>query len=496
VIFGAVAGLLASSGHGVYVVALLAVLLPVLVWRRPQLGPLIILLCGLLVEQFPLDLVSGDNVKNVPITNAIPLYQGIGPVHVEPIDLLLLSIALVYLLKTRGSGTHLRPRGPLALSVLAVAGSIIFGEILGIAHHGDVRESLQECRPMIYFASAYGLTAVMIRTRSAIHMLAWALVAAEAFKSVQGIAVFLSTRNFNPEPQNILGHEESMFFSLFLLMVAALWLFEIKGLLRKVATWLVPLVLFTDMINDRRVAWLILPAGLVVMGAIGYRALPHRRRRLLWIAGVAAVATAIYLPAFWNSQGTLGKPASSIKSELGTPDERDALSDDYRIQENANLEFNIRQDGLIGEGYGREIDYALPMPGLVVAQDASILYIPHNGILYVLMRLGILGGLAFWMMLASAIITSSRLALVRDREMAAIGAIAAAMAVGWAFMAAEDMGFVFDRVTLVMGCVLGLTEAARHISASGVRRERVAARPKAEEGEIYERPVPVTAGVA
>lgn len=477
VVFGAIGGLLATRGHAVDVVALASLLLPLLVWQRPHLGPVIIMLSGLLIEQFPLDLVSGSHVMNVPLTNSIPIFTGLSSTHLEPADLLFFSTLLVYLLKSRASRTHWHPRGPLAMAMAGVFGCMILGLAIGVAHHGSVRESLQECRPVVYMISAYLITACMIRTRSAIHAMLWALTAAEAFKSVQGVIVWIATRNFKPEPQNILGHEESMMFTLFLLMVTALWIYGLKSRLRAVSTSLVPLVLFTDVINDRRVAYLILGAGLAVLGLVAYQALPWRRPLLFKIAGVIALVLAIYLPAFWNdTSGTLGKPATAISSQFGKADPRDALSDDYRIQEDANLELNIKAGKLLGLGYGRQIDYSLPMPGLVVGVDASILYIPHNGVLYEMMRLGILGGVAFWMLLAAGIISGSRLARAPDPQLAAIGAIAAALTVGWAFMAAEDMGFDFDRVMIVMGCVLGLTEAARHIQLSTLRHDRIRAR--------------------
>jgi O-antigen ligase len=106
------------------------------------------------------------------------------------------------------------------------------------------------------------------------------------------------------------------------------------------------------------------------------------------------------------------------------------------------------------------------MPGLVTAEDAGILYVPHNSVLYVLMRMGLLGGAAFWAMLGSAIIAGCRLAKCPDRLFAAVGTIAAAATVGWALEGGVDLGFTFLRITIVMGCVLGLLEASRHIHAA------------------------------
>ena len=74
---------------------------------------------------------------------------------------------------------------------------------------------------------------------------------------------------------------------------------------------------------------------------------------------------------------------------------RDATSDIYRVQENANLEYNIKQNGLLGNGFGVKIDYALPITD-ISSVDSLIAYIPHDDVLDVLMRMGFLGGVAMW----------------------------------------------------------------------------------------------------
>ena len=106
------------------------------------------------------------------------------------------------------------------------------------------------------------------------------------------------------------------------------------------------------------------------------------------------------------------------------------------------------------------------MPGLVVNIDPEIMYIPHNGVLYILMRLGILGGLAFWGFVGAAIIAGCRLARCPDKQFALIGAMTAAAVVGWTLEGATDQGFTLYRATFVIGCMIGLTEACRHIYAT------------------------------
>jgi O-antigen ligase len=132
---------------------------------------------------------------------------------------------------------------------------------------------------------------------------------------------------------------------------------------------------------------------------------------------------------------------------------------------------NIKQAGLLGKGYGVKIDYALPIVD-ISSIDPLIAYIPHNDVLDVLMRMGLLGGIAMWSLIGTGIVAGCRLAKARDRELALIGAVLAGALVAYALMGAIDQGFFWYRIAFVTGGLLGLAEAARRIN----RRQLLAAR--------------------
>jgi hypothetical protein len=221
-------------------------------------------------------------------------------------------------------------------------------------------------------------------------------------------------------------------------------------------------VLFANTVNDRRASWEMLGGALLCFAVITYKALPIRRHLLgKAIVGLVLIS-AVYFPVMWNSNSSLGEPARAIKSQIA-PSARDADSDTYRIQENANLELNIKQDGLLGKGFGVKIDYALPITD-ISQDDPLIAYIPHNDVLDVLMRMGVLGGIAMWGLIAAAIISGFRLAMSKDRELAVIGTVVACSIVAYALMGAVDQGFFFFRIAFITGSLLGLAEAARRLA--------------------------------
>jgi hypothetical protein len=478
-VFGLIAGQLVASGKGIAVFGLAVVLVPVAMWMRPQIAPVVLMATALVIEQVGQRVVPTDAhnpsvgsvvaMPDIPITSHIPLFQGLGSLHLEPADLLLLIVTTIYLVRGVEGGPRWRPRTHVSASVFAVLGMVLVGIFIGMSHHGQLRESLMEARPWVYLGSAYLLTAVMIRDRAGVRAVLWGLVLATGLKAAQGLIVFMQVSGMHPRPESVLGHEEAYFFALFIFLVLALWLFNVPaGRLRKTATWLLPVVIGANLANNRRAAWILLGFGLLTIVVIGYRALPFRRRAISRGAAALLAISAVYLPIYWNKDGGLAQPARAIHSMI-SPDPRDAASNLYRVQEDANLELNIHGGGLLGKGFGVPIDYALPIVD-IKSIDPLIAYVPHNGVLYVMMRMGVLGAIALWAMLATGIVAGCRVARSADREIAVVGALMAAALIAYALEGALDQGFFFYRIAFVTGGLLGLGEAARRIQRAGSSR--------------------------
>jgi hypothetical protein len=462
-----------ASGQPVVVVGLAAAILPVLLWKRPEFGPTVLLVGGLTVEQFGYTI----GPRSGAATAKIPLFHGLSGLHISPADILLALLFGIYLAKRGTGAVRAWPRSPMASAVTWLLVAVLYGLVLGKLHHGTLRFAFTEIRPYVYVAGTFFLASVLVTTRAAFRAVLWGIVIAVAFKAAQGLLLFMSVRRFAVRPDAVLGHEEALFFALFFLLVLGLWLFEVSGTLRTTATWLVPVVLAGDLANTRRAAWLVLGVGVLTLLAVAHVVLPRRRKVIGRILLALVLVCSIYIPAYWNKTGGLAQPARAVRSAISPSSERDQSSDLYRIQEDANLWFNIRQSKVIGKGFGVPINYALPIEDISDI-DPFIVYIPHNGVLYVLMRMGLFGAIVFWSMLGLAIVYGCRLARAVDRELAVVGALVVAVTVAYAFEGHTDQGFFYYRVAFVMGTLLGLAEAARRMLPPPARRLRAEPAPE------------------
>jgi O-Antigen ligase len=460
---GLLAGQLVATGHSAAVFGFAAIILPVLLWKRPEFAPTVLLVAALTVEQFPYTVGTRAGAA----TAQIPLFHGTGGLHISPADILLALTFGIYVAKMGMGTVRPWPRSVTTTTMWCLLAAVVYGIAIGKMHGGQLRFAFTEIRPYVYLVATFFLASVLVTTRAALRSVLWAIVIAVGFKAGQGFLLFLSVRHYAVRPEAVLGHEEALLFSLFFLLTLALWLFDVRGPLRTTATWLFPLVLLGDLANTRRAAWLILGVGVITMIAVCYAVLPERRRVAGRILMILLAVCAVYLPAFWNKTGGLAQPARAIHSAI-SPSKRDASSDLYRIQEDENLWHNIRQGKVIGKGFGVPIDYALPIEDISDI-DPLITYVPHDGVLYILMRMGIFGAIAFWSMLGVAILFACRLARAFDRELAVVGALTTAVLVAYSFEGHTDQGFFFYRIAFVVGTLLGLAEAARRIASPSIQ---------------------------
>jgi hypothetical protein len=169
-----------------------------------------------------------------------------------------------------------------------------------------------------------------------------------------------------------------------------------------------PFVVVANLANERRAATAAFMISIPVLFLLCYMAFPYRRKMILGIIGVTAALAAIYLPIFWNSDGIWGQPARAVRSQFD-PSDRDQSSDVYRMAEDANLMYTMRSQPLFGYGYGKPIMITSPMVDLT-ADDPLILYLTHDQILWIWMRLGVVGFFFFWVMVSAFLMRSAAVA--------------------------------------------------------------------------------------
>jgi hypothetical protein len=477
-----IGGVLLTSGRGFAVVFVGALLIPVLFWRVPASPVIMFVVAATSIERFP-DPGPDAITAKVPLFRSLADVYGLSGVIATPYELLLILALLVWL--ARGiADRRIRLRAsPLGIGMIVVAGIAVAMELFGLARGGVFNISLWELRPFLYLAVTYLLASQLVSRRAALEAILWGIVVGTGLKGVEGTERVFTLANVFPKPEAILEHDESVFFAVFIVLVIVLWMYGRRGYLRRLATVFLPFVVIADLGNNRRAAWVMLPAMLLAVAVVAYVRMPERRKVIACVVGVLVVLAAAYVLAFRNSTALLAQPAHAIWSQF-QPDPRDASSNLYRQLENLNLALDIKASVFTGTGFGVPIAHPIPLFDASNI-DPLINFIPHNTVLYVWLRLGTLGAIAFWWMIGAGAVAACRLARCPGREFGLFGTLALAAVVAWLVQGYVDMGIASFRVDTLVGCILGAVAAAHRIALSEAEEP-----PAIREGPVTVQLVP------
>jgi O-antigen ligase len=119
----------------------------------------------------------------------------------------------------------------------------------------------------------------------------------------------------------------------------------------------------------------------------------------------------------------------------------------------------IKSSPVLGIGFGIPINYSQSLVDLS-RTDPFIKFIPHDGILYVWMRMGVPGALGFWCVVGFGILAGARLARARRGRAAVLGVLVIGALVGYVIEGYYDMGLYWFRMAVFMGVLLGTSEVA------------------------------------
>lgn len=464
----------ATMLHLPWIASLAIPLLLGLAWvvRSPQIGVYVLFAAALMVGVQPLTLAA--MVTDVPFwTN---LNQGsrhdLAGFGISPAEILMLAIVTGVLAKLALT-RKLPPAGKLMWPYSLFGLSLVLGEVNGLVHGGNFQLSLWELRPQAYGFAAFVMATLLIRNRSQLKILLAILLVGEAVKGLEAVIryyvilgqQFASTLGENQE------HEDSYLLGLFLLATAIglIWFRRPVTILLMVLS---PLVLTAIVINHRRAGLLGLGVEIVIAMVVAYVIEPKLRGALLKTGAVMAVLGVAFVATFWNQQyGTIAEVIRPIKS-LFEPSARDLSSDLYRIAETANLKLTFRSSPLIGIGFGHPYYVFYPQQG-VARFDPLWNIIPHNTVLWIPMRMGIVGMITFWTLISMAIMEAIwTVRAFKDKFIRAVVVFALAGVFGVMFNGYVDVGLESYRNMVVLGILLAIISKAVHIAGEDRQRNQ------------------------
>ncbi len=374
------------------------------IWRAPVRG--LYVLFGLAVMQettYSGNVFSDDLGYYTPIFQDISTWTHISGISFSVAEVFMLLVALIWLCKGIADRTLHFDRGvmmlPLGLYILMVG----VAEAHGLSSGGDFKLSLWEVRAQAYMLITYILACNLVKTRAHLNTLLWIVVVGTGIKGVQGVWRYLITLHGSIHSvEALFPHEQSYFYNLFLTLALILPLYGGSKRLKRVTYFFLPFILIASLANQRRAAILAIAFALIGLLLITIAANPRRRRAGIAIVALLLVVFPPYYLAFKDSTGLIGQPAHAISSNF-TPDARDQSSNNYRINEDKDILATMRLSPIIGYGYGKKMAIDFPLYNISGAYVFWNL-LPHDSILWVFMRTGLIGFFLLWVLIGTALV--------------------------------------------------------------------------------------------
>lgn len=428
---------------------------------RPIRALYLFVAASVVIEVYPLGFKDGltDQIFFFGNLNFI----GFAGVSISPMEILLVLALIAWLVHVRPDWSSFKP-GKLFAAYAIFMGFVLMAEIHGLLTGGDLNLSLWELRPQVYGFIIFLLAATLIRDRSQVLWIAMILFIGAGFKAAVGLYRFYITLGGDIGGFDaILSHEESYFLALFLTATVA----AIVWYRRKLVLLLIvisPFVTVALLENRRRAATLALGAALLVVVLLGIRFEAIVRKRLAIVAILAAVVVGGFVAVNWNHEfGLTGQIVRPVRS-MFQPDDRDFLSNLYRTYENANITETYHSSRLIGIGFGKPMEVIFPLADISAA-DPLWQYIPHNSLLWIPMRMGILGFAAFWALIGMVVLEGVHSVRTNpDRLLRGVTAFALAAIVAELVVAYGDVQLENYRNMIFFGAMLGLIDAMPRIA--------------------------------
>jgi hypothetical protein len=366
------------------------------------------------------------------------------PHLIRPFDHVLFVCLLLALGRADGKGPRVAPMRSTLLLSLA---TIVVWFALGLSRGGDLRFGCWQIYiPLSGILFAFTIAAAF-RTPQHYAMLAKALLIAAAYRAVMcWCFYFLYVRSMAmPTPEFITLHDDSALWVVALLILVLRMMRASRSGDRLWAGLFALFLVGAVQFNSRRLAWVELAMGLVVL----FLLMPpgRARRRATRVLMVLTPVVLIYVGVGWGRPERIFKPLQAFSSITTVED----ASTKSRNVENLGLIHTAQINGwLVGTGWGHE--YTPVSMKYALGQYFELWrYIPHNSILGLFAFMGAIGYCGYWVAYPTAMFLNARIAKMSKSEAARdVGLIGAAQMVVCVNQYFGDMGMFSYKVVYIM----------------------------------------------
>jgi len=446
---------MATGGSPYLVLPFAAAIAGVTLFMWPRLGLFVLFGAAILLEEWG---IAGIE----PITGQLHFFQNVSgytpiPLRFSIADSLAVLTLVAWLLRRLVGANAPGRLGPLGWPMIALAAFFASGFVVGVARGGDwnVNAALAELRGPLYLFLTYFLGVNLIREPRHVSILVRMLVVLIAVKAAQGMGNYIEMANGPIWLEAVTAHEDVVFFDLALALAVGAFVMGMRGRLAIALYAAAPMIMATELVTQRRVGFIALAAAFVVLAVLLASVRPQRT---LVLFGAATAFFLVYAVIAWDQNGLLAQPIRALKGAIdpSSLNARDLSSNWWRELENLNISYTLRQLPFTGVGLGQQ--YLFIREPAELSNFIYWRYMTHDAVLWVWLKTGIAGFLAFWVLVSqAAIVAGSLFRRLATPQLKLVALIPVLLVVIQVVFSSVDLGLTYSRTMIVLGVSLGLT---------------------------------------
>lgn len=373
-----------------------------------------------------------------PLAVFAPLFDSLPIIRQPAWNVILVLMAPFVLL---GRGAWRQRAWPLDLAILMSLCTLAFGFVLGVGRGGSAYWAYYQLSAFLIALFLALLLLAAARSPRDLLLLGKTIVAAATIRALLALYFFLAfVWGRDIYPPHMTSHHDSPLFAAGIVLVVS-WALS-RGRARawlSAAAVTLPILLAMK-VNNRRLVWFELVAGIVLL----YALLPPGtvRRRVNRTLLVVAPILLVYVVVGWGRPGALFAPLKAFHSTTGATQDPSTLA---RHEENMNLVVTFMRHPWLGSGWGQKFvfvsSYYANFGGVF---DEMYPYTPHNSTAGLIAFSGLVGFIGILSPLPAAAFLGARgcraagpkEAVLRAASMAAVAQLPA-----FAIQCFGDIGF-------------------------------------------------------
>ena len=316
-----------------------------------------------------------------PVSTAI--FTGLPVIHFPLWDLMLFATTAIALAQPSARKGRVSPLlKSIRFTLLFVAGAWVWGVVV---QGGSAYQTMFQLHQFVIGMVVAHMLMATCRTLRHIETLGKVVLYAALYRSFVLLTFYVLVARHLEELNALTDHQDTaLFVSAVIILVAYAMHRRTLGSAVRASLAALPILLAIHL-NNRRLAWAAVLAGLVLT----YALIPKDKfkRRMNTFLLVVSPLLAVYVAVGWGQPVGIFKPVGSISTMFGEHQDSSSVMRDI---ENYNLTKTLKTNPLLGTGWGHEYHE------FVVAYDISAgfsqyRYMPHNSLLGVLAFSGLIG---------------------------------------------------------------------------------------------------------